>query len=97
MQLVRQGERALLELVRTGGPITRAIVDRSDEGWRLLLWLDKLDVPVTLSVRRGGTRRWAQLNTLVRWIEKNLPEERMVELYFGQFSDLGSDSASDSD
>lgn len=82
--LIRVGEKALLEQVDAGLNLRRLIVDRVADGYRLILLVKDGTEPLTVARKRGGLRTWAQLESLIRWIEKNLPsmpEALAIELY----------------
>lgn len=85
------GEGALIEQLRAQGTIRRLIVDRSSGGWRVIIVPVGSSEPLTVSRRRGGIRTWSQLESVIRWLEKNVPQHKDIELYLRPFSSEASE------
>lgn len=85
------GEGALIDRLRANGTIRRLIIDRHESGYRVIFFLANSNEPLTVARRRGGIRIWSQLESVVRWLEKNVPEHRDIELYLHPFSSQESE------
>lgn len=82
--VIRVGEKALLEQLDGGLNLRRVIVDRVGGGYRVILLVRDGTEPLTVARKRGGLRTWAQLESVIRWIQNNLPrmpDALAIELY----------------
>lgn len=62
--------------------LTRVVVELRPEGHRILLFTAVREDPYLVQTSRGGTKYWAEIVGVVRWIEKNLPQALSFEYHW---------------
>lgn len=72
-------------LLDSGQSIQRLVVEKRREGYRAVIFTGGHTDPFLVSLKVGVPKTWAEMDSVVRWLHKYLPQVKTCELHLIPF------------